>query len=134
MGVFKAFKTCEKVEREGVTIDYGDGDWVKIARAGGSNQGFKNLIERYARKYKKQIQLDAMPEGEMKEILYRAYAEHVILDFCVKNPETGKPFPVNPESCMEMFRLLPDFFADIKNQADNLALFREEIDAESAKN
>jgi hypothetical protein len=134
MGVYKTFKMDEDVQSTGIVLDYGDGEWVKIARAGGTNKEYLKAMERFGRKYRKQIQLDALPEEVARDLFYQIYADTIVLEFNVTDPSTGKPFPPGKESCLKMFRDLPDFFQSVKDSASELALFRENVDDISSKN
>lgn len=134
MSLYKQFKMSPRHETEGVTLDFGDGGKWKIARAGGSNKTYLKAIEKLSRKYGRQIELGCLPESKASALMISIYAESVVLGFEGVTDESGQPLPYSKENVIKVLTDLPDFFMAIKREATNLALFREEIDTEDAKN
>ena len=134
MSIYKLFKTDAKCESEGVTLDYGDGVKIRIARAGGSNKTFMRALERLGKKYRRQIQLDILPPEVDAQLFQEVYADTIVLGWEGATDEAGQPLPFTRENVLKLFQDLPDLWADVRQQAQNLALFRAHLDEADGKN
>lgn len=132
--IYKKFKTNEKLENEGVTVDYGDAGKFRIARAGGSNKAHSKALEAVNRKYRNQFRLEIVEEDESRKILAEVYANTVILGWEDVYDEDGKAIPFTPANCIKLLLDLPDLFADIREMASTAALFREHLAEHDSKN
>lgn len=134
MSLYKKFKTDSRVENEGIWIDFGESGRIRIARAGGSNGPFVRAMERVHREYRKQIQLDVLDAKKSVDLLVQVYADTVVLGWEGVTGEDGKPLPFNRENCAKLLRDLPDLFRELQEHAGSMALFRESILEQDAKN
>lgn len=134
MSLYKLFKTSEKHETEGIWLDYGEGMRIRIARAGGSNKAFLKASEKLQRKYRRQSQLDLLSEEMSRRIFKEIYAETIVLAWENVKDESGNPMECNRQNIIKLFTDLHDLFMDVRAQAENLALWREELDEADAKN
>jgi len=134
MSLYKKFKTSETHEQDGIWLDYGESGAIKIARAGGANVRYVKRIEKLQKKYKRQIQLDIMDDADNVKIMREAYADTVVLDWKGVTNEDDEPMEFNKQNCIKLFTDLPDLFLDVVTQATNVALFKEHLDEETAKN
>lgn len=132
MSLYKLFKTDQNLETDGIFIEYGTNSEgkpirVKIARAGGSNKAFSKALEKATRPYRKAIQSGLLDNGTADRLYKDVFADTVILGWeNVEGPD-GKPLPFNRENVLKLFEDLPDLFTDLREQASNVALFREEV-------
>jgi len=142
MSMYKAFKTDEQLEREGIVLDYGEFR-VTIARAGGANKRFERVLDLKTKPYKRAIQTETLDNKRGLEIFQEVYAEAVVLNWEVKeNGEwrQGIELPdgtigeFNKDNVLMTFRNLPDLFRDIQEQAGKSALFRQSIREAEAGN
>lgn len=149
MGLAKSFKTDSNLEKTGIEIEY-DGVRVRIARAGGANENFAKALERITKPYRRQIQSDTLSLEKGNDLAAQAFAEAVVLDWETKVGETwergidpvdagqeaesGKLLPVTKENILAVFNNLPDFFADLREQSQKAALFREDVNEAAAGN
>lgn len=134
MGIYKKFETDESLETEGITLDYGDGEKILIARAGGANRACVKAFERIHRKHRRQIQLDTMPDELGARLLREVYADTVVLGWENVKDREGALLPFNRENCLRVLEDLPDLFRDIREAAENAALFKVESREIDAKN
>ena len=51
----------------------------------------------------------------------------------IENPEGGDPLPFNHRNVLDAFEALPDLFLDIKEQAENAAMYRANLREEAEK-
>lgn len=162
MSMYKQFQTDTNLEKAGVDLDYGD-FIVTVARAGGSNKRFEKTLEAKTKTVKRAIQTDTLDPERGKAILRDVYAEAVVLKWSVRvlADDKGKPIeplkptseadantvfvegiegpngdvmPATAENIAATFKALPDLFADIQEQAQKVALFREAVKEAEAKN
>lgn len=142
MSMYDKFKTDESREVNGIVLDYGDFR-IRIARAGGQNKRYAKVLEAKSRPYQRAIQTETINFEIQMGILRQVYAEAVVLKWETLVGETwkdgieaedGSLLPVNVDNIVKTFEALPDLFADIRAQADRVALFRAELVKEQAKN
>jgi hypothetical protein len=134
--MYAQFKTDAAMESGGVWLDYGDFK-LKIARAGGANKKFQKVLEARTKPFRRAMQTETMNNDKAMEILRGVYAETIVLAWETKvdgefksgieNPEGGDLLPYNSANVTEVFNTLPDLFADIQEQSNKVAIFREEL-------
>ncbi|MFA7063658.1 MAG: hypothetical protein WC132_05935 [Methanomethylophilus sp.] len=132
MSLYKLFKTNENLETDGIWLEYGqtaDGKPVriKIARAGGHNVAFAKALEKATRPYKKAIQTGTLDDKTATRLYREVFADTVVLDWINVEGPDGQPMDFNKENVLKLFEDLPDLFADLREQANNVALFRDEV-------
>lgn len=133
MNPYKMFKTDEKIETDGLKLDYGDFK-ITIARAGGANAKYKRLIREHIKKYGRRIDAGTLRDEEATLIMAGIFADGVILGWENVSDENGKFMDFTRENCVKLLTDLPDLFADIREQAALAANFRAgEIERDSKK-
>jgi hypothetical protein len=145
--MYAQFKTDENLETKGIVLDYGDFR-VTIARAGGANKRFERVLDAKAKPFRRALQTETMDPGKADAIMQETFAEAVILNWetrsidgpnavwnvGIENPDGGELLPFNKENVLATFKLLPDLYKDIQEQAQKSALFRQSIRETEAKN
>jgi hypothetical protein len=122
------------METEGIFIDYGPVGKFRIARAGGSNDRFVKAVERECRPYRKAIQLQAMDPKIADAIMYKVFAETVLLGWEGVKDKENKAIPFSVEAAIKLFTDLPDLFTDLNEQATTVSNFREGVREDDLKN
>lgn len=130
---YKNFKTDNQMETEGIWLDYGDFK-IRIARAGGSNVRYAKAVERHATQHKTALRNDILSAEQQKEIMIQVYADSIILEWESMEDEDGNALPFSRENVVKVLTDLPDLFADIRQQATTMGLFRKELLEKAAKN
>lgn len=125
--IYDKFATDKKAEQEGITLDYGDGMEIRIARAGGSNTKFESLIQSKLRKYERLRQNDLLEIAVLRPIMREIYAEAIVLGWSGVTDREGNTLPFNKENAIQLFTDLPDLFEDIVVQSQRAALFRQTV-------
>lgn len=125
--IYEKFATDKKAEQEGITLDYGDGMEIRIARAGGSNTKFESLIQSKLRKYERLRQNDLLEIAVLRPIMREIYAEAIVLGWSGVTDRDGNTLPFNKENAVQLFTDLPDLFEDIVVQSQRAALFRQTV-------
>lgn len=139
MSLYNQFGTDKKVEKEGVILQYGNTDdgkpiQIKICRAGGANVAYNKAMEAKTKPYRRQLQNGTLDMEVMTSILREVYADTVVIGWSNVEGADGKPMPFTRENVIKLFTDLPELFADVQDQATNLALFRAEINEQDVKN
>lgn len=132
MSLYKLFKMDQDLETDGIFVEYGstaEGKPIrlKIARAGGANKAFSKALEKATRPHRKAIQSGFLDNATADRIYRGVFVDTVLLGWeNVEGPD-GKPMTFNKENALQLFTDLPDLFADLREQASNVALYREEV-------
>lgn len=136
-GLYKTFKTEEKHEISGVWLEYGRTEptpeepegapiRIKIARAGGRNTSFNKALEKATRPYRKAIQSGSIALETIENLYRDVFVDHCILGWANVAGPDGVKLAYNRDNVLKVLSDLPDLYADLKEQASSLALFREE--------
>jgi hypothetical protein len=134
MSIYKKFRTDQKIEREGIELEYGDGAIFTICRAGGANKAFKKRMEQVQRKFRRQLHHGLLTEEQGRSILVAVYADTVITGWQNVTDENDEPLEFTRENVIKVLTDLPDLFDDLRAQAEDAGLFRETILELDAKN
>lgn len=131
---YDLFKNNENLESgQGVTIEY-PGFSITIHRAGGSNKRFAQILSAKMKPYRHQYERGILDDETSKRILLESYAEGVVVGWKGVTDSEGKAMAFNKENVVKLFSDLPDLFNDIKQQASDFALFKEEQEKADEKN
>lgn len=131
---YDLFKNNENLEAgAGVTIEY-PGFSITIHRAGGSNKRFAQILNAKMKPYRHQFDRGMLADDVSRRILLESYAEGVVIGWKNVKDADGNDMAFTKENVVKLFDDLPDLFADIKQQAENAALFREEQEKADEKN
>ena len=154
MSMYAQFRTDPKLEKSGVVLEYADFR-VTIARAGGSNKKFARVLESATKPYRRAVQTETMDNELAMKVLRKVYADSVVLNWetmvdtgkfddegepiCewrrgIESPDGEGLLNFTPENVEETFRLLPELFSDIQEQANKIAIFREQALEDESKN
>lgn len=134
MSLSKLFKTDSNLERAGIFVDYGPNEELpgkpamrfKIARAGGANQAHNKAVERLIKPHKRAVQTGNLSNDLAKSIDRTAWLETCLLGWENISLD-GEVLEFNKENAERLFTALPDLYADLREQSNNMSLFREEV-------
>lgn len=131
---FDDYITDENLESgEGVRVEYDDGRAFIIHRAGGSNRKFTKLLQAKMKPHERKLQMGTLPENVAEAIMRECYAKAVVIGWEGITAK-GKKVPFSPENCIAFFEAFPEVFRAIQRDANDLALFRREVQEENAGN
>lgn len=134
--LYGMYATDPKAETDGIKMQFGEGTFITLARAGGSNKAYQKAAERFARPHRQAIERGIIDPKVADGILHETYAEAVVLGWegvldpktVRKDPDTGEitgdELPFTRENVIYLFRALPELFEDVKDKASNAANFR----------
>lgn len=132
--IYDKFKTNKQAEQQGITLDYGDGQTIQIARAGGSNIKFEKAVQAKMRKFGLQAKHELLEPEQMRTIFREVLAETVVLGWTGFTNEAGDELACNRENVITIFTDLPDLFDDVLEQARKASLFKDNILSDEAGN
>jgi hypothetical protein len=133
MSLYQQFKTDEKLEKEGILVDFGVNQRTdkpirfRIARAGGSNITFAKAMEKATRPHKRALHLGTLSNDVAEKIYREVFIDTVLLDWEEVDGSDGQPLPFTRENAVKLFTDLPDLFAQLREDAGNAALFLAEV-------
>ena len=120
--VYQAFETSKDLEQAGIVVDYGAFKFT-IARAGGANRKFSNLLDRKLRPHRRAIQAGMFDDDTAQRVLAECYAEAVILGWEGVTDRDGNPLAFTRDNCVRLLLDLPGLFEDLREQAQNASNF-----------
>jgi len=132
--MFKRFDTDPDLEKDGVWIEYEEGQQIKLARIGGANMRYINMAREAMKPYKRKIDTDSMPDALVRKIMGPVYAETILLDWRGVKDLDDKDLPYSKENVVLIFERFPEFFADVSAEAVKLEWFYREEEKEDIKN
>jgi len=121
--VYDVFATDKEAEESGIKLNYGDFSFL-IARAGGANKRFQNLLEKRLAPHQRALQAGLMDERHARKILIECFAETVMLGWDGVTDREGMPIAYSKDACVALFLDLPDLFDEVREQAAKPANFR----------
>jgi hypothetical protein len=136
------FGTDQKKEQEGIKLNYSDQFYIIVARAGGSNEHYRKVLEKKLRPYRKLIDMGKLDDDVASRVLREAFVEGVVLGWgspvlgegLMPNRPGQDPITFNYENACKLFADLPDLFQDVYKQANDMQLFSTLEDEDDAKN
>lgn len=137
MGTYSEYKTDERSEREGILLKLPGRGCFLLARAGGNNQKYKEMLRRLSRPYLRQINAGTLDPEIADEIAIKSFSRTVILHWYRKGDELpdnticgidvtgpdGTPIPYSPDACQKLLTDLPDLFVDLQAYATDVSNF-----------
>lgn len=132
MSLYKQFKSDDKLEKQGILLEYGFNSaeqpiTIRIARAGGANTAYTKMLETRVKPYRRQIQTETIDNGVVEKLMREVYAATVVLGWENVEDSEGNPLPYSVANAVKLFTDLPDLFKDIQEQSQRSALFRAEL-------
>lgn len=141
--VFKTFGTSRQLEREGIWLNYGDIKFL-VARAGGTNIAYQELLKAKIRPVRHQIERDTLSKADDDRINAELYAETVIKDVQVLKEdgtwekgvptENGDILPYSSSAVVALLLELPELFRDVRACASDSQKYLKEQEAADVKN
>ena len=129
------YETEKDLEKDGVDVKIGPATFV-VARAGGSNRDFKNMLLAKSKPLQKRIKkntVDADLDVESESLMIEVYSKTVIKGWSGVTDRDGNEFPFTVENCIMLLSDLPDLFTEIQTEASDISNFQNEIKEEDLK-
>lgn len=145
--LYGAYKTSNKLETSGIIRDFGFFR-VTLARAGGSNQKFNSIIERFSKEHGRALANGLITSERSRVMLADAYAEAVILNWetnvgtetepdwkqGIESADSDELLTFTKENVKTTLLALPDLLSEIVETATSIQFFRESLLDKTVKN
>ena len=131
---YALFGTNKDLEAgQGVKLQY-PGFSITIHRAGGSNKRFAQVLAAKMKPHRQRHERGLLDDETADRIMLEAFAESVVVGWEGVKDAKNKAIKFSVENVIKLFTDLPDLFADVKSQALNAAVFRDEAEKVEEKN
>lgn len=147
---YKLFKTEPDLELQGVVVNYGDEAWFKIARAGGANKRYLNMMGEKLKPFRRQIATETMDEKVADRLVLEVFVDTILLGWGskVEDPENpgqtrdvdyiegpnGEHLEFGRENAMKVLGDLPELFQALRAESERLGNFNSAMKEDDAKN
>lgn len=137
--LYKQFETNKDAETNGIWVQYEDGTDTApprflVRRAGGANLEYAKALEQKVKPYRRQAQAGMVPFAVLERLQREVFCATVIRDWENVQNREGEKIPYNYANAIRVMTDLPDLYADLQSQANNISLFKEAVVEEEAKN
>lgn len=136
MGLYNTFATNRDAEVSGVWQEFPANDdgtvpGFLVARMGRTNPEYQAAVERLAKKYKRDIELEILDNKTADPVFREVFVDTVLRGWRNVQDANGKEIPFSKENALKLFEDLPDLYDYLVNKAKALATFRD-IEVETA--
>ena len=132
-GTYGSWETDKELEKTGVWIDQGISGKFKLARAGGNNQAYKQLLRNLVRPYQRQINAGTMDPDVADRLTIEAFSKTVVLDWKDVTGKDKMPLKFSVENAAQLLTDLPDLFTELRAAAETAAAYRRSEVEEQGK-
>lgn len=122
--IYDLFETDALMETGGIWIDYGSGIRFLVARSGGANTKFAQVLEFKMRPYRRQLDNGSMDNDVANKILMEAFIESALLKWEGVTDREGNALDYSKDNAIELFTEMPDLFNDLREQSSRMANYR----------
>lgn len=138
---YKLFKTEPDNELQGTVVNYGDEAWFRVARSGGANKRYLNMMGERLKPFRRQIQTETMDEKVADRIVLEVFVDTVLLGWGSKEhgdgiigDEEDKPLSFDRDNALRVLTDLPELFQALRAESERLANFTAATKEDDAKN
>lgn len=121
--LYEAFGTVKSYETEGVVLDFGAAKF-KVRRAGGSNRRFLTALSAKLRPHRRALAAGTLADEVAEDLQMEVYFDTVVVDWEGVTDPRGEMLPYNLTNFKQVMRDLPDLWATLREEADNLKNFQ----------
>lgn len=142
MSTYGGYATDSDLEKNGVLLDLGEKGTFIVARAGGGNTKYNDLIRKSTQRHRRQIANGTLDTDVADRLTKDAFSKTIVLGW-LKKGERGcehdvtdrddKPLPFTVANAKMLLTELNDLFLDIKDCAESQLAYRVEVTAEEGK-
>jgi len=139
MSLYKQFENNEKVENEGIWIDYPENEdgttpAFKISRMYKGNKKYSKTLNKAIKPHKRAIQLETLSEKASTKLMLGVFVNSIVLDWRNVQNEEGETMQFSKENAVKLFEDLPELYDDLEENSKKLGLFRSDELEEDSKN
>jgi hypothetical protein len=139
MSLYKTFKVDANAEENGVPIQYpanedGTIPTFYVTRTARTNKRYLRAVETVMRPYRRELELEALPEKKAQELNLTIFVKGVLLGWQNVQDEAGNTLEFNEANAVKLLSDLPELYADLQTQSTRLSNFKAKETEADAKN
>lgn len=123
--LYDTFGTDTELEKSGVVLDFGSCRF-KVRRSGGSNRAFQVSLSSKLRPHRRAVEAGTMDEDLAASLYQDVFFETVIVSWDNVTDRDGKHLEFNRKNFKQVMNDLPDLWATLRNECDNMRNFQAE--------
>jgi hypothetical protein len=125
-GLYDIFETSKSHETQGVDFEISKGVRFTLARAGGANKKYQQIMTKLMQPYQREFNNGTMDSEKMQDIIVLAFVKGCLLGWEGVTDRAGQPLEFNEGNALKLFAELPDLFFALNEQANKVANYRIE--------
>lgn len=125
------YVTDDSLETDGVELDFGNGIFITVRRAGGSNIGFQTRMAEILTNRNTDVIGKSTNDEEEKQLLYSLFANHVVIGWRGLKDEKGSEIKFSTQNCIDLFNSSDEIYRHVSVQSTTLNNFRAQEVADS---
>lgn len=134
MDLLDRYSTNKEHATEGVKMELGGGNWIKLAYAGPSNPTYASTLQRVIKPHSKNIKRGLLDENKDRELLAKVYAECIVQDWGGPSFKKHKIEKCTKANVLKLLTEKPEFFLDVQDLASNMEYFADDYVEAATKN
>lgn len=113
----------ERIEEDGVDLNFGKGRVITIRRAAASNRKYKTAMARTFKPHQKIGGTLTVDDETAEQLLREVYAESIVVGWKGFIGPDGKHVTFSKANCIELFTDAPEIFDHVKNESAKFSNF-----------
>lgn len=131
VSAYSMFETVAEAEASGIWANVGTMEF-KLARTGGANEAFMKTAAKRLKPF--QNALDQMPRKQQDIMAIGIFVDTILRDWRNVFDRDGTELPFSPENAKRLLTDLPNLFAALQAEANNMSNFTKANLEAAAKN
>lgn len=132
--LYDLYETDTNHEVNGVEIQVAAGVKFTVARAGGQNKKYQQILSKLMKPYQRQFEQGTLDNDKAGELMQLAFIKGCLLGWEGVAGRDGEPMEFNEGNALKLFGDLPDLFTTLNEQANKISNYRVEEIEEAAGN
>ena len=132
--LYALYETDEKFEKDGIDLEVSDGVRFRIARSGGQNKKYQQILAKLMKPYQRQFDQGTLDNDKAGDIMQLAFIKGCLLGWQGVTDRKGDEMEFSEGNALKLFGDLPDLFAQLQEQAGKVSNYRVEDIEEAAGN
>ncbi len=133
-GIYKLYLTDKELEKKGFWHPITEDCKFLLARAGGSNTKFGNVLQVKTAPHRRKMEDDKLDLELANRLMIETFAESVVLDWTGVTDPTGKKIKFSKTHAVNLLLDLPDLFDELRDAASKQSNYRTSVIVDDIKN
>ena len=131
--IYSMFESDVDAEKKGRWLPYGKCEFL-VARAGGTNDAFAKAMTKVMRPHARRFKLGTIDAKEANALALGPFVDTVLLGWKNVFNKDGSELPYSKENAQKLLTDIPDLYAQLMEDAQNIATFAPEDVEDITKN